>query len=178
MLSKKGDLGPAGNYRPLSLMNVGYKIFTEILMQRLVDNIGGVTGLQQSAFLPGRLIDDNIRAVQQAIWNYEGDPNDGLAFVFLDQEKAYDQIKVLYENALTRPFVNGHFEDPIKVLSCVRQGNPISCPLFIITIEALARRIRTSEQLQGINLMNYEVLKELMYADDTTIECEVNGKIW
>lgn len=170
-------------------MNVDHKIFTEMLMLRLVHALQGVIGEQQSAFLPGRLIDDSVGAVQQLIWNYD-DKEDGIAFLFLDQEKAYDRvshefpwksmsplgipalfirwIQILYNGAKIRPFVNGYFGKPINVLSGVRQRDLISCPLFIIAIQALARRIAACPDITGVNLATM-VLKTLMYADDTAI---------
>ena len=34
-LFKKGDLGDCGNYRPISLICVGYKLFAHVLLHRL-----------------------------------------------------------------------------------------------------------------------------------------------
>ena len=42
---KKGDQTDLRNYRPLSIMNVDYKIFTDILMQRLVYALKEVIGV-------------------------------------------------------------------------------------------------------------------------------------
>ena len=36
-LFKKGDLGECSNYRPISLINVGYKLYAHILLNRLND---------------------------------------------------------------------------------------------------------------------------------------------
>ena len=63
IMFKKGDPEDIKNYRPLTLMNTDYKLFTSILMRRLVRGLGDAIGLHQSAFIPGRLIDDNIRTV-------------------------------------------------------------------------------------------------------------------
>lgn len=51
-------------------MNVDYKIYTEILMQRLVKALDQTVGDHQYAFLPNRLIDNNVRTVQAVILAY------------------------------------------------------------------------------------------------------------
>lgn len=79
----------------------------------------------------------------------------------LDQEKAYDKVchdylwktlakynipncfiktvKSLYENARTVVIINGVTSAPFNVSRGVRQGDPLSCLLFNIAIEPLAK---------------------------------------
>ena len=190
----KGDNTNLENYRPLSIINVDYKIFTEILMQRLVNAVKDVLGLYQSAFLPGRLIDDNIKIIQYLIARQKAPNRDGVegcSILFLDQKKAYDRvsheymwamlrhigvpeafilwIQLLYRDARTRVFINGYMsKDLISILSGVRQGDPISCPLFIITIEGLACLISQNPRISGV-ILGTRLLKLVLYADDTAL---------
>ena len=62
--------------------------------------------------------------------------------------------------------LNGHRGLPIPVLSGVRQGDPMSCPLFVAVIESLATYITQNERIPGVRS---NVVKTTMYADDTTI---------
>jgi hypothetical protein len=57
---KKGDRLDCTNYRPITLLNVAYKIFAIILNQRLVDIIEIELGDYQSGFRPNRSTIDNI----------------------------------------------------------------------------------------------------------------------
>lgn len=83
-------------YRPLSLLNVDYKLYSIMLMHRLVNAINPVIGDQQYAFLRGRQIADNIKLVQCLIDRYELGDAGGLQLLFLDQEKAYDRVSHAY----------------------------------------------------------------------------------
>lgn len=189
LYKNKGDPQLLRNYRPLSIMNVDYKIFTEILMQRLLKALTTVIGNHQSAFLPGRLIDDNVRTAQYLIETFRHSEEDA-SILFLDQEKAYDRVshsflwrslnalgipkafidylRALYRDAKITIFINGHQSAPISVRSGVRQGDPISCPLFLIAIESLAVALFNSELITGVKLSN-QTVKCLMYADDTAV---------
>ena len=96
LYKNKGEETDLKNYRPLSIMNVDYKLFTDILMQRLVKALGEAIGIQQTAFLPGRIIDDNIRTIQGLIARHDKTDHafkrEGIGVLFLDQEKAYDRV--------------------------------------------------------------------------------------
>jgi hypothetical protein len=57
---KKGDRLGCRNYRPITLLNVVYKIFAIILNQRLADIKEPTLGDYQSGFRPNRSTIDNI----------------------------------------------------------------------------------------------------------------------
>ena len=66
-LCKKGDRLDFMNYRPITLLNVAYKIFAIILNQKLVDIIETELGDYQSGFRPSRSTIENIFMIRQII---------------------------------------------------------------------------------------------------------------
>jgi len=66
-VNKRGDRLDCTNYRPMTLLNVVYKIFAIILNQRLVDIIETELGDYQSGFRPIRSTTDNIFMMRQII---------------------------------------------------------------------------------------------------------------
>ena len=67
LLYKKGDRLDCMNYRPITVLNVVYKIFAIILNQKLVDTIETELGDFQSGFRPNRSTVDNIFMIRQII---------------------------------------------------------------------------------------------------------------
>ncbi len=60
--------------------------------------------------------------------------------------------------------------NPFKVTRGVRQGDPLSCALFNLTIEPLACKIRGDNNLRGLQIpgLNEKLIVSL-YADDTNL---------
>lgn len=190
LYKNKGSPQDLKNYRPLTVANSDYKLFTGILAKRLCSALNGVVGPHQYAFLPGRLIDDNIRLVQSIIDENQGSETEGVYLLFIDQEKAYDRvdhkflwrllkqvglpepirhaIKALYANVKLKVMVNGFASKPFPVRSGVRQGDPLSCILYVLFLEPLIRKIQTSE-IEGITIPNSAPIKAVCYADDTVL---------
>lgn len=58
------------NYRPISLLNNVYKIYTKILAERLEKFLMEYIKEEQMGFLPGRQIRDNIRILVNIVEYY------------------------------------------------------------------------------------------------------------
>ena len=77
-------------------------------------------------------------------------------------------IKILHHN-IQSTIVNNGFTTGYCILERgTRQGDPLACYLFIISMEILATLIRNNQDIAGINIHGLEV-KICMFADDTTI---------
>ena len=79
-------------------------------------------------------------------------------------------VKALYQNAHTQVAINGILSKPFKVTHGVRQGDPLSCPLFDLAIEPLACKLRNDPEVHGLTIPGLD--KKLvinLFADDTTL---------
>ena len=186
---KKNDPNEIANYRPLTMLNTDYKIFTKVIATKLAKAAPTLLHESQAGFVPGRKIVDQTKLIEVMIDYAEAAEQNGI-IVALDQEKAYDKIahdylwrvlgrfgipeslvntiKALYQSAETRVMLNGHLSSKFKVIRGVRQGDPMSCLLFDLAIEPLAAMLRQSE-IKGYSIPGAkEKLIANLFADDTT----------
>ncbi|GKC04027.1 protein LAZ1 [Tanacetum coccineum] len=81
-----------GDYRPISCCNVIYKYISKILTNRIIAGIKEVVSENQSAFVPGRRISDNILITQKLMHNYHLDRGTPRCAFKVDIQKAYDTV--------------------------------------------------------------------------------------
>lgn len=83
--------------RPISLCNVGYKIISKVLCQRLKVCLPKHISETQSAFVPRRLISDNI-LIAHKMFQFHGLRNNKscqtkFMAIKMDMSKAYDKVE-------------------------------------------------------------------------------------
>ena len=177
------------NWRPITLLNCDYKIGAKAIANRLKTFLPKLINSDQTGFLKGRFIGENIRLSDGSI-NFTAAKNIPGLLLFLDFEKAFDTvewpflqktfqhfnfgpsiinwIKLCYSNIESCVLNNGWSTDFFKLERGVRQGCPLSPYLFILSVEILAEKIRTNKSVKGICVQENEI-KLSQYADDTTL---------
>ena len=92
LLPKKDkDLTSLKNWRPISLLNIDYKIATKAIANRMKKVLNKIINDSQTGFLKGRYIGENIRTIFEVIESLNDIYNPGLLF-FADFQKAFDSI--------------------------------------------------------------------------------------
>ena len=179
------------HWRPISLLNVDYKIVSKVLSKRLKLVLENIISIDQTCSVPGRSILDNVHLLRNII-DYVKQKNIGCAILSLDQSKAFDRVSHKYLNEVLKAFgfgdsfirwiqllytdisssilVNGHISDSFNVERSVRQGCSLSPLLYILCMEPFANKIRKDKMIEGLKLpgSNNEC-KISQYADDTNI---------
>lgn len=191
LIFKKGDRKNLKNWRPISLLNIDYKICSKALSLRLSKVLSSVISTDQTCSVPDRSIVSNLTVLRDTL-DYISRTNETGILVSLDQEKAFDRvdrsfllkvlrhfgfspgfcnwIATLYNGAFMRVLVNGFLSDRIDLCRGVRQGDSLSPMLYILCVEVLACKIRDNPDIVGFLLPGARgrQFKVGQYADDTT----------
>ena len=186
------DLKKLTNWRPITLSNCDHKIISKTYAQRLSMAMSGCIKENQTAYIKGRIINDNIRAILASIEVANSEINiDGL-IVSLDAKKAFDSVshryiekclekfgvgrfvpifKVLYKDLQTDIIINQRIVSGFKVKRGVKQGDALSCILFIMCMEPLIRNIENNGNIASVQSRNLDsaLPKAYAYADDINV---------
>jgi hypothetical protein len=194
------------DYRPISLCNVLYKLISKTIANRLKLVLLETISQNQSAFIPGRLISDNILAAYETLHTMHSRMwgKVGHMAVKLDMSKAYDRVEWDFLEAVMHRMgfegrwirlimmcvksvsygvlVNGSPTGRIIPSKGIRQGDPISPYLFLICAEALSSlliRADSNGELLGVPTSKRGPrLNHLFFADDSLLFCRAIPSHW
>lgn len=91
-------------YRPISLSNVTYKLVSKVMVNRLKEIFPDIISQEQSAFLPERLITDNIIAGFEMMHSIKKkkEGKKGAMAINLDMSKAYERVEWSFLKGMLR----------------------------------------------------------------------------
>ncbi|XP_057811420.1 uncharacterized protein LOC131025639 [Salvia miltiorrhiza] len=185
------------DFRPISLCNTSYKMVAKVLANRLRTVLNLVIDESQSAFIPGRLISDNIILGYECMHWIRNKKlgHEAFATAKLDMSKAYDRVEWRFLRAmmvvLRFPL---HLVDLVMqcistvefsfVINCkvygslfasrgLRQGCPLSPFLFVLCAQGFSSLLKSYENqglLSGVIMARHcPSITNLFFADDSLI---------
>uniref|UniRef100_A0A2N9I0P4 Reverse transcriptase domain-containing protein n=1 Tax=Fagus sylvatica TaxID=28930 RepID=A0A2N9I0P4_FAGSY len=160
-------------FRPISLCNVVYKLIAKVLANRLKKILPSIISETQSAFVPGRLITDNIFVAFESFHHMSTQRHGktGHMALKLNMSKAYDRVEWTYLEAIM-------LKNGISIHLGLRQGDTLSPYLFLLCTEGLHGLLSQAEisgPIQGLSLCrNGPRLTHLFFADDCLLFCKAN----
>lgn len=185
---KAQDRLQLSNWRPITLLNADFKIFSKALADRIQIGIKDVISDDQTGFIKGRTIATNLTTIQMVIEQTKINNSSGLICA-VDYRKAFDTIrwdiihhamesfgfgeficsavKVLFKDIKTCIFNSGFSSGFFNPSRGIRQGCCCSPSLFIIAVELLAILVRQSQEIHGLPVADRELFIS-QYADDAT----------
>uniref|UniRef100_A0A914VP75 Reverse transcriptase domain-containing protein n=1 Tax=Plectus sambesii TaxID=2011161 RepID=A0A914VP75_9BILA len=92
LLYKKGDATDIKNYRPISLLNTTYKVFTKVIGNRINSILDAAETAEQAGFQQSFSTINHIHAVNELI-EKSTEYILPLFMVFVDYEKAFDSVE-------------------------------------------------------------------------------------
>ena len=199
LLFKKGDRLSCKNWRPITLLNVDYKLCARTIAGRLLKVLQFVVAPDQTCGVPGRFIGENVAFLRDVV-SYVSEADLSVAILSLDQEKAFDRvdwsfllstlskmgfgasfrkwIKLFYTGIRSSIIVNGYTTKPFCPSRGVRQGCPLSPLLYILTMEVLAVCVCKNPAIVGFSIPGVPDLPVLsLYADDTSVVVSTGAAI-
>lgn len=181
-------------FRPISLCNVTNKIISKILNARLASILPDILAPNQSGFVKGRFISENILIAQEMFHSLGRKASSVNVALKLDMAKAYDRVQWSYllhvlhimgfperwldfirnciEQCWFTLLINGEQSKMFKSTRGLRQGDPLSPTLFVLAADFLSRGLNTlffQNPSMYYRCLRGESVTHLSYADDILI---------
>ncbi|KAL0438678.1 UNVERIFIED_CONTAM: hypothetical protein Slati_2350800 [Sesamum latifolium] len=154
-LVPKSDHSPTvADYRRISCCNVIYKAITKIISDRLAPILEHLIDRSQAAFVGGWSITDNIFLAQEMVRQYTRKRISPRCTINVDLCKAFDSVSWTFLS---------------RVLHSLRQGDPMSPALFLLSIKNFSHLVKRRTSDSKFNFHpKCEKLKitHLLFADD------------
>jgi len=190
-IPKSEDRARLNNWRPITLLGSIYKILAKTLTRRIQADLTEVIRPNQTGFVEGPNILDNVFMAQESLgWAEEN--NQDLVLLLLDFEKAFDRIEwgfllkaldklgfsptwvnwvaSLYQEATFAIKVNGVAGPDFQLARSVRQGCPLAPYLFILATNVFGYMLADPKHgVKGLSLPKGGLIRDQTFADDTAL---------
>lgn len=194
LIPKIQNASKVSDFRPISCLNTLYKVISKLLAGRLKEILPEVITNSQSAFLPGRLLSENVLLASELVQGYNRKNIQPRAMLKVDLRKAFDSIRWdfvlatlkaanfpevfigwIKECICTPSFsisINGKSDGFFRSKRGLRQGDPLSPYFFVLAMEVFSKLLHSRFVLGYIAFhpKSSELnLSHLMFADDVMV---------
>ena len=194
LVPKEPDASTMKKFRPISLLNCSFKIFTKVLTNRLSSILDRLVSSNQSAFIMGRYILESVVTAHEVLHSVHSSKEKGLVLK-LDYEKAFDKVDLDFLEELLK--IRGFSPMWIRLIMSIvrngsvgvkinqvegpffrtgkglRQGDPLSPILFNLVVDVVTRMLGKAAAHNLIQGLCPDALPGgvicLQYADDTIL---------
>lgn len=192
------------DYRSIALCNIYYKIISKLLSLRLKTVLDSIISENQSAFIPGRAIAENVLITHEILHYLKTSKAEKRCTMAMktDMPKAYDCLEWRFiESVIQRLgfnaiwtgwmmqcittvsysyLINDTVYGNVKPYRGIRQGDPLSPYVFILCSEVLSgmcKKAGRNGSLQGVRVaQGCPRVNHLLFADDTMFFTQASQK--
>ncbi|XP_010549577.1 PREDICTED: uncharacterized protein LOC104820715 [Tarenaya hassleriana] len=190
--SRKAD--QLKDFRPIACCNTIYKIISRILSRRLKLLMDQAITPNQSAFIPGRSITENILLATELISDFSRRGRPKMGIIKADISKAFDTVQwdfvltILQAMEIPPRFIswigecistamysisfNGEITGFFQGKRGLRQGDPLSPYLFVLVMNVLSKFLDTAATEGRLTLPPHcrtPLISHLCFADDVLV---------
>eukprot|EP00253_Pinus_taeda_P031182 PITA_31182 len=195
LIPKQAMAQTPDKFRPIALCNVVYKIISKVVANRLKPLLPVLVLGEQSVYVEGRKILDNIIQAQEVVHSLTNKKQASM-IMQLDISKAYDKVNWSYIKKVLIAFgfdhnwvrwvmalvtsssfsilVNGSPSEIFSPSRGLRQGDPLSPFILILMMEGLGWSIKRAKiigKIKGLLLTeNGQALTHQQFVDDTMLQ--------
>ena len=177
-------------FRGISLLCCDFKLISSVLTNRMKRVIGNLIDEEQTGFIKGRQISENICMIRDIMDYTEREGIEGYLAI-ADLQKAFDQSSFEYTEAVFKAFNfppnfcrwmkilrtdtekqilnNGWCTKSIHVGRSTPQGSPESPYTFLLLLETFAAAIKKDPEIRGIKVQPENIeFKNSHFCDDSS----------